>query len=561
MSTETHLRAGREALARSFPVDARTEFEAALLEGETAEALEGLGLSLRVLDGAASVAARERAFRLYQDRGDRRAAARVATSLAVEFAGHRSEYAVGDGWFQRARRLLEGLEPGPEHAWLTLFEAAMAHVRGDTERARPLAAEAAALCRKLGLADAMLMSGALEGLRLIDEGRVADGVKLLDEAATGAVTGEIPDPDAGGYTCCYILWTCERVRDFDRASQWIDRLASYYREHQVARYLTYCRAHYIGVFLWRGEWARAEAEIDAVIAESEAGTLRVGREEAHWRRAELRRLQGRWPEVEAELRLCEGYSLAHLTSAALALDQNDPARAVDFVDRFFRADPGAGGFLRASGEMLLARAQGARGDLAAARAAVARLRPIAESAATHAMLAELRAGEGAVAAAECDRDQARRRFEDALDLFARAGNPYATAQCRLDLAEVLTGMDRSRDARAEIEAAREALASLGAAAGVERAAKLLARLSPAGRARAEALPDGLSPRQCDVLRLLARGLSNRDIGQELFVSEFTVKRHVADILAKLDLPSRAAAAAYAVERGFTADPPSSRAAG
>jgi LuxR family maltose regulon positive regulatory protein len=549
MSTGIHLRAGQDALARAFPADARTEFEAALAEQVTPEALEGLGLSLRVADAAASVAARERAFRLYQEQGHRRAAARVATSLAVEFAGHRSEYAVGDGWFQRARRLLEGLEPGPEQAWLTLWEATMLQVRGDTERGRPLAAEAAALCRRLGLADATLFSVALEGLRLVDEDRIADGIKLLDEAATGAVTGEIPDPDASGFACCHVLWTCERVRDFDRASQWIDRLAAYYREHQVGRYLTYCRAHYIGVFLWRGEWARAEEEIDAVMRESEAGTLRIGREEAHWRRAELRRLQGRWEEAEAELRDSEGYPLAHLASAALALDQGDPARAVDFVDRFFRADPGAGGFLRAAGEIVLARAQAARGETAAAREAIARLRPIAEAAATSAMLAELRAGEAAVAAAEGDRDQARRRFEDALDLFARAGNPYATAQCRLDLAEVLVGLDRGRDAKVEIEAAREALVRLGAAGGVKRAQRLAARLAPAKRP-GDVLPDGLSPRQCDVLRLLARGLSNREIGEQLFVSEFTVKRHVADILSKLDLPSRAAAAAYAAERGI-----------
>jgi len=70
MSAGTHLSAGREALARALSADARTEFEAALAEDETAEALEGLGLSLRVLDAEGSVAARERAFRLYQETGD-----------------------------------------------------------------------------------------------------------------------------------------------------------------------------------------------------------------------------------------------------------------------------------------------------------------------------------------------------------------------------------------------------------------------------------------------------------------------------------------------------------
>jgi DNA-binding NarL/FixJ family response regulator len=49
-----------------------------------------------------------------------------------------------------------------------------------------------------------------------------------------------------------------------------------------------------------------------------------------------------------------------------------------------------------------------------------------------------------------------------------------------------------------------------------------------------------------VLRLLAQGLSNKQIANRLAVSEYTAKRHVANILDKLDLPTRAAAAAHAV---------------
>jgi DNA-binding NarL/FixJ family response regulator len=60
----------------------------------------------------------------------------------------------------------------------------------------------------------------------------------------------------------------------------------------------------------------------------------------------------------------------------------------------------------------------------------------------------------------------------------------------------------------------------------------------------------LTARQRDVLRLIARGLNNREIAEVLFVSEHTVHRHVANILQRLDLPSRAAAAAYAVSHGL-----------
>ena len=145
--------------------------------------------------------------------------------------------------------------------------------------------------------------------------------------------------------------------------------------------------------------------------------------------------------------------------------------------------------------------------------------------------------------------EARRCFEDAVDLYARARNPFETARLRLDVAGALAALGRPADARVEAERAVGSLRALGARAAQQRGERLLASLAPAGAAGLRAGP--LSPRQLDVLRLIARGLSNREIGEKLFVSEFTVKRHVADILSKLDLPSRAAAAAYAAERQLT----------
>jgi DNA-binding NarL/FixJ family response regulator len=60
---------------------------------------------------------------------------------------------------------------------------------------------------------------------------------------------------------------------------------------------------------------------------------------------------------------------------------------------------------------------------------------------------------------------------------------------------------------------------------------------------------GLTRRECDVLRLLAEGKSDREIAETLFVSRHTAANHVASILGKLGVPSRAAAAAYAVRHG------------
>jgi DNA-binding NarL/FixJ family response regulator len=63
-------------------------------------------------------------------------------------------------------------------------------------------------------------------------------------------------------------------------------------------------------------------------------------------------------------------------------------------------------------------------------------------------------------------------------------------------------------------------------------------------------PRGLTEREVEVLRLVASGKTNRDIAVELVISEHTVARHLQNIFAKLDVPSRSAATAFAFEHGL-----------
>ncbi|WP_162529571.1 response regulator transcription factor, partial [Agromyces humi] len=69
---------------------------------------------------------------------------------------------------------------------------------------------------------------------------------------------------------------------------------------------------------------------------------------------------------------------------------------------------------------------------------------------------------------------------------------------------------------------------------------------------AAAASAGLTRREVEVLRLIAGGRTNRQIAQELFLSERTVARHVSNILGKLGLANRAGATAFAFEHGLTA---------
>jgi hypothetical protein len=110
---------GAECLAAGAWQEARRLFESSLAERETADALEGLGLAAWWLDDADVVfASRERAYKLYLDANDRPSAARLAVWLAWDCFAFRGETAVANGWLQRARRLLDGLPPSPELAWL-----------------------------------------------------------------------------------------------------------------------------------------------------------------------------------------------------------------------------------------------------------------------------------------------------------------------------------------------------------------------------------------------------------------------------------------------------------
>ncbi|MEU9560109.1 helix-turn-helix transcriptional regulator [Streptomyces fumanus] len=135
------------------------------------------------------------------------------------------------------------------------------------------------------------------------------------------------------------------------------------------------------------------------------------------------------------------------------------------------------------------------------------------------------------------------------------GDRYERARCRLRLAEALLAAGRREEAAAEAEAVRRDADRLGAVPLRERLDALVRR----GRL-AEAPPAGerapaLTPRERDVLRLLALGRSNRQIGEELFISAKTASVHVSNILAKLNAASRTEAAAIAHRDGLLAPEP------
>jgi DNA-binding CsgD family transcriptional regulator len=553
------MEAGQNALARGAWLDAKSAFESALAREESPEALEGLGLTAWWLDHGESVFdTRERAYALYRERGELASAARVAVWLAWDYAAFRGETAVASGWLRRARRLLEGVPEGPEHAWLALREGALALLEhGDPREALQSAQESMRIGRAIRSTDHEMLGRALAGFAKVTAGDVADGMRDLDEVNAAVLAGELRDPLRIGLACCYLISACERVRDFDRAVQWCTRLKAFCERWGLRPLFSVCRTQYASVCMWRGTWVEADQELK--LATEELSATRPGMtSEGLVRLAELRRRQGKWDEAAELFARAEPHPQASLGLAEIALDRGDPRTAADLSDRYLRRLPEYNRIERAPGLELEIRARLALGQGKEAARALVHLTTIASEVGTAPLLASARLAAGRAAAAEGDLESARRAFEDAVDRFHQSGAPFETALSRVALARTLVELGRTEEGRTEAERALEPLLAMQAEIEIARVRSLLADmrtpLTSPGRAAAggstnapRTRPSLLTRREREVLRLVAQGLTNQAIAERIFVSEHTVHRHVANILRKLDAPSRAAAVARAAD--------------
>jgi len=543
---EDPIAAGRDALAAGAWADARAAFQRALeRDGHSAEAWEGLGWAAWWLaDGPLTLEARERAYRAFRADGEPGAAARVAAWLAADFYEFRGEDAIAAGWLERARRLLDGLPEDADYGWLCLHEGSFAlSTRGDADTAARLAGRAAALGRKFGVADLEAVGLALEGIAAVVRGNVDEGMRRLDEASAIAASEELQLPISQGWALCYLISACEGVGDFPRAAQWCQVTRAFAERWGARQLLGVCRSAYGRVLATGGDWVAAEAELTAAVGDLEVsrpgmaggGFVRLG---------ELRMRQGRDDEARALFERAGTHPLAVLGLGEMALDAGDPASAADAAERVVRGLADDNVLSRIPAFALLVRARAALDELEAAATALRQLEDAGTRLGTAYVRGRVCLATAELAAARGDHDTARRACEDALDRFNESGAPYDGARARLALAGALAALGRPQAAAAEARAARDTFEALGAARDVERAEAPLQ-----GATRAGALGD-LTARELDVLRLVAQGLSDAEIADRLVLSPHTVHRHVANVRAKLRLPSRAAAVAYATRAGL-----------
>jgi DNA-binding CsgD family transcriptional regulator len=547
VADDDHLAAASEALQAGSWARAKASFEESLQDRETPEALMGVAeASFWLGDSRSAIRALERAFRLFRERGEDEAAARAAAMLAMTALNVRGDSAVASGWLRRARSLVQSSHPdSPVLTMVAGLEGAVAGgYEKDFARARQLSEEAIARARATGDIDMEMVATGQLGLVRVATGELAEGMRLVDEAAAAAVGGELRDTGNAVRVCCFLVTACLYVRDLERAAQW-SRYAIEMSGGRIAGPLfDYPRTEHAAVLIWWGRWEEAERELQGLLEDAAARPVPAAL--ASLRLADLRRRQGRFDEAQGLLDELDGAphrrGLGQLTvvaRVALELDRDAPEEAAALAERYLRAVPTEDRVERIDALEILARARAALGDLEGAATAAAELREVAAKIGTGPILASSRFAAGIVAGARGDHSAALEDLQSSIDLFARAEAPFEAARARLGLARCLLDLGRQGPAAKEARAAHAAFDALGARREVERAERLLVEIEPGARGR----PDlRLTPREVEVLRLLGRGRSNDEIAADLFLSVRTVERHVANIYAKIGAHGRAARA-------------------
>jgi DNA-binding CsgD family transcriptional regulator len=411
---------------------------------------------------------------------------------------------------------------------------------GDWEAAAGTAADAAEIGERFNDPDLLALAVHEQGHALVRQGRVEEGLGLLDEAMVAATAGEL-SPIVTGLVYCSVIAYCQELYELRRAREWTDALTQWCEQQpQMVAHTGLCLVHRAEIMELQGAWRDALEEARRAgerFAQGMTNQLAAGY--ALYRQGEVHRLQGELAAAEeayrdasrcgwepqpglALLRLAEGNGAAAAAAIRRVVGETS--------ERLKRAR-----LLPAYVEIMLA-----VGDAQEAHSASRELEDISaghESAVLGAMSAHAR---GAVALAQGDARAALFALRHAWQVWQELEAPYEAARVRVLLGLACRALGDDDTAVLELEATLGVFAQLGAAPDLTRVGSLTRR-SPSIDTH------GLTPRELQVLRLVAAGKTNKAIAAELILSERTVDRHVSNIFTKLGLSSRTAATAYAYE--------------
>jgi ATP/maltotriose-dependent transcriptional regulator MalT len=486
-------------------------------------------------------------------RHDVNRAARCAFWLVLDLLT-RGEDARAGGWLARAKHLLDEQPDDCAEQGLLLALTARTHVRrGDIDSAHQAASRALELARRFDDSELQIFSRL--GLAQVTARRGERGAAagLFDELMVAVTVGDV-SPVAVGVVYCAVIDGCFALLDLGRAREWTEVLSGWCAaQPDLVAFRGQCLVHRAELLRLSGAWPQATAEAERACEWLTEATGQPGDTPrmspfkypvgaAFYQLAEMHRLRGAFERADAAYRRASEYGCAPEPGLPLLrLAQGQRAGAEAAIRRVLgepHPPPKRAAVLAACVEIMI---EPSARDVA--RAAADELAAMAARYDARYLSALAAHARGSVLLADGDAPGAltalRQAWMDWQDIEA----PWQAARGRVLLGLTCRALGDDDAAQLEFDAAERVFQRLGAAPDLAHVQSL--------RARSTGPAEGaLTVREREVLALIATGMTNRAIADALAISDRTVDRHVSNILSKLDLPSRAAATAYAYERGL-----------
>ncbi|MDV7241268.1 MULTISPECIES: LuxR C-terminal-related transcriptional regulator [Rhodococcus] len=540
MSDDTSaLRAGREAYTRRDWSVAYTQLSIAdrhqPLGGTDLERLAVAAYLIGEDDAATEFWTR--AVNQWGRSSDPVSAARCAFWLGLALS-LRGEQVRGGGWLGRAQKLLDttGVDC-PERGYLLVPLGLQRLAEGDGTAARDVFSTAAVIGERFADPDLISLGALGTGHALIVLGRHPDGVAAFDEAMI-RVTSEEVSPIVTGIVYCAVIEQCQRIFDLRRSQEWTAALTRWCSaQPDLVPYRGQCLVHRAEILLLQGAWAESMEAARRAHRRLTQPTVHAAVGSASYLMAELHRLRGEFAQAEklykeankwgrpprpglALLRMRQGR-----VGSAVACIRREVDETLDPLEQA-RLLPACVEIMLAAHDVPSARAAAAALDTLAARLDIPYLHAVAAQASGSVLLGESRA-QNAVAV-----------LREAWERWNLIGAPYEAARVRELIGRACRELGDVDTARMEFDLAAAIYRDLAAAPDLERVRTEVGTESSASP---------LTPRELNVLRLVAAGKTNRAVAADLFLSEKTVARHMSNIFLKLGISSRSAATAYAYE--------------
>ncbi|TIT22566.1 MAG: helix-turn-helix transcriptional regulator [Mesorhizobium sp.] len=473
----------------------------------------------------------ERAFEEHLRNGRERSAARCGFWIGLTLM-FRGEFAQGSGWLTRAHRLVADHAPEcAEQGYLQLPMVEQCLAADSPDEAFAHATRAAEIGQRCEDPDLLAIARHLQGRILILRGDYVRGFELLDEAMVSVTSGRL-SPIVTGLVYCSVIEICQKFHATSRAREWTSALIGWCAgQPDIVAFTGRCLIHRAEILILDGHWDEAGREASVASIRLQQGPAKHHAGPAFYQKGEVFRLRGQWDEADAAYRAASRFGFDPQPGLALMrLQQGHEQPALSAIRRALQSVddmPGKLRLLPAAVEITLA--VGSADDAwelcetlrdCARQYSADAVRAAAAEATARVLI---HAGRAAEALAHI-----RRAVEILWDLRA----PYHLARMRVVTARACLATGDTEAAQTELDEAIRLFRELGARPDEAVAGKLRATMTATGS-------EALTPRQTQVLRLIASGLTNPEIAGELGLSQRTVDRHVSDILTRLNVRTRA----------------------